>query len=368
MEITSKSVKPRDIVFLMPGVATIPMGGYKVVFEYCNRLVEDGCRVTVLFPTSLLPEEKSILYRVKSFILYFYFLLLKDYRPYNWFVLNTKVKCKLTYSLNEHKTLQADCYIATSAETALYLQRYKVSSNKKFYFIQGYESWGVGEDRLKQTYRFPFTKMVISRWLKQEIEKYGGIAYLIPNGFDFNYFRKEIDIRDRDPYCVAMMYHTDRFKGAEDGLRAIAIAKKKYPSLKACLFGYCDRPQDLSPWIEYYKQPNRRKHNELYNQASIFIGPSHSEGWGLTVGEAMLCGAAVVCTNTGGYLEMANDGQTALVSPVADPGALAANIMRLLENQHLLFDIADRGNAFIQSFTWDNSYEKLKRLIDQKKL
>ena len=77
----------------------------------------------------------------------------------------------------------------------------------------------------------------------------------------------------------------------------------------------------------------------------------------------MICGAAVACTDNKGYLEMAKDGETALVSPIKDSKALAENIIRLINDDELRYRIATNGNRFIQRFTWDESYAKLKRTL-----
>ena len=112
------------------------------------------------------------------------------------------------------------------------------------------------------------------------------------------------------------------------------------------------------------KRPSDELHNRLNNEAAIFIGTSKTEGWGLTVGEAMMCGQAVCCTDNAGYQEMAIDGETALVSPVGDSEAMANNIIRLIEDEELRYRIANNGYQFIQRFTWEESYHKLKTLFE----
>lgn len=104
----------------------------------------------------------------------------------------------------------------------------------------------------------------------------------------------------------------------------------------------------------------------MYNNAAIYVGSSQVEGWGLTVGEAMQCGCAVVCTDNKGYLEMAKDGVTALVSPVKDPQALAGNIIKLIEDNQLRYKIAQCGYNYIQRLNIFNSYKLLKRTLNPK--
>ena len=161
-----------------------------------------------------------------------------------------------------------------------------------------------------------------------------------------------------------MLYHTIELKGAKYGLEALEIVKKEIPQLKANLFGTPPAPPSLPEWITYYQLPNREKINNLYNEGAIFIGCSNSEGWGLPIGEAMICGAAVACTNNKGYLEMAKDGETALVSPIKNAPALANNIIRLIKDDELRHRIARNGNEFIKQFKWDDSYKKLKETLN----
>ena len=61
---------------------------------------------------------------------------------------------------------------------------------------------------------------------------------------------------------------------------------------------------------------------------------------------------------------MAIDGETALVSPVGDSEAMANNIIRLIEDEELRYRIANDGYQFIQRFTWEESYHKLKSMFE----
>ena len=78
----------------------------------------------------------------------------------------------------------------------------------------------------------------------------------------------------------------------------------------------------------------------------------------------MQCGCAVACTDNKGYLEMAKDGVTALVSPVKDYKALAENIIKLIEDDQLRHTIAQNGNEFIHEFDIEKSYLKIKSFLN----
>jgi len=69
--------------------------------------------------------------------------------------------------------------------------------------------------------------------------------------------------------------------------------------------------------------------------AGVFVLPSHSEGSPNVILEAMAAGLPIAATAAGGTPEIITHNQDALLSPVADPSALAANLDRLLTDSSL---------------------------------
>ena len=354
----------KRIVFLFPHPTAGPTGGYKVVYEYANRLAADGYQVGIVYSGSIYWNRKSLFHKMTCCIRYIQ-KQLQGYSCRSWFTLDERIDEHFTFSLNQRHVPKADIYVATSPYTAYYLNEYDHSS-KKFYFIQGYENWGEGlKAILHDTYHYPFQKVVIARWLKEMLKKqFQEESIWIPNGFDFSKFKKTIAVERKNPLMLTMLFHQMELKDCAMGFKALEIVKERFGNLRVTLFGVPDKPKDLPDWYDYYKQPSDEAHNMLNNEAAIFIGTSKTEGWGLTVGEAMMCGQAVCCTDNAGYQEMAIDGETALVSPVGDSEAMANNIIRLIEDEELRYRIANNGYQFIQRFTWEESYHKLKTLFE----
>ena len=83
----------------------------------------------------------------------------------------------------------------------------------------------------------------------------------------------------------------------------------------------------------------------------------------MTPCEAMICGAAVVCTDIGGYRSFATDGVTALMSPARDVVALAKNICRLIEDDQMRIRIARAGHENIKQFSWERSVNTLIEVL-----
>ena len=74
----------------------------------------------------------------------------------------------------------------------------------------------------------------------------------------------------------------------------------------------------------------------FYRGLDMFVLPSVStEGLPLTVLEAMASGLPIVATTVGGTPEAVTDGETGLLAPPGDAGALAVAIRRLLDDEAL---------------------------------
>jgi glycosyltransferase involved in cell wall biosynthesis len=65
-------------------------------------------------------------------------------------------------------------------------------------------------------------------------------------------------------------------------------------------------------------------------RAELLVHPARWEGFGLALLEAMLAGKPVVATRVSSIPEIVVDGETGLLVPPDDPGALAGAILRVL--------------------------------------
>ncbi len=355
-----------SLTFLFPHPASGPTGGYKVVYEYANRLAADGWRVEIVYSGSIYWKQKPLRLKLSNIVRQVQYRI-QGFGCRSWFPLDERVKERLTFSLNYRHVPHTDFYVATSPYTAYYLNEYPVEAKRKFYLIQGREDWGPGlKAILFKTYHYKMQKLVIATWLQKMLqEDHQEQSVLLPNGFDFEKFSADVPIEKKNALRISMLYHEQDLKDCATGFKALDIVKREYPELRVSIFGVCERPVHLPEWYDYYQKPSAELHNRLNNEAAIFIGTSKIEGWGLTVGEAMICGQAVCCTDNDGYKEMAIHEKTALLSPVGDAEAMAQNILLLMKNKELRFRIARDGNQYIQRFTWDKPYHKLKELLSQ---
>jgi D-inositol-3-phosphate glycosyltransferase len=91
----------------------------------------------------------------------------------------------------------------------------------------------------------------------------------------------------------------------------------------------------------------------LYARAAVVACPSRREGFGVACLEAMAHGRPVVATAVGGLRDLVVDGQTGLVIPSHDPGALRSALERLLGDPVLRRRLGAAGRERARErFSW----------------
>lgn len=365
--------KINKIYFLLPGTEIndnrecVPVGGYKVIYEYANMFASEGYNVVIAYSHARCHYNKPWKY-IYTFLGYYYRKIRKQLRGGTYFQFNENVTKRFCYRFSSPwlKLHDTDIAFATAYETAKELHTIKnIAQERKFYFIQDYETWAAPEDEIQNSYRFGMNNIVIAPWLKEKVELAGSKAVCITNGFNFKDFKLIQPIAHRDKYHIIMLNHILEHKRCIDAWNALNIVKKAIPQLHVTMFGVYPCPTNLPSWYTYHKNPTKKELTEIYNKGAIYVAASDFEGFGLTIGEAMICGCAVACTNNGGFTCMAKDQKTALVSNIYDVKALAENITNLISNDELRIRIATNGNEYIKNFTWKSSFEKLKLLIQK---
>jgi glycosyltransferase involved in cell wall biosynthesis len=355
------------INFILPLNTEKPSGGFKIAYEYADRLAERGHDVVIYYP--YINEMLDILDKDK-FIRYLLVCIRNKFPMVtspSWFHFKHSVRHYVVPEISDLHVRDGDVLLATAWTTAHMIEPLSKEKGSKYYLIQHYEtvmSGGFSKDLVEKSYVLGLNTIVISNWLKDMMHKINvPVAAYIPNGIDLDIFSMEKPIENRNPLTIAMMYHLAEFKGIEDGFNALNLVQSVYPNLKVNLFGAFENPGNFPDWVQYFHSPSRDELCEIYNNNAIFISPSLLEGFGLPGAEAMACGCALATTDSMGIREYAKHEQTALLSKPKSPEELAANIIRLIENNKFRIDIANVGFQFIQRFTWDGAVNKMERLF-----
>ncbi len=355
------------ITFVLPGYGWKPRGGYRVVYEYANRLVSRGHEVTVAHaasrPNHPGPTPYSFADRGRRFIRW-----MRDRwthpRGISWHPVDPRVRLLYVPVLDTCYVPDADAVVATAWDTAEYVAGYPPAKGEKFYLIQHYETWDGPKDRVDATWSLPLHKIVIAKWLLKIAEEFNVEDVVhIPNGINLDIYRLTQPIEER-PARICMLYSKMEWKGFRDGLQCLNLIKEKMPGISAILFGVDRGPSHAPSWIQYVKDPPQKVLIEdIYNHSSIYICPSWTEGWHLPAVEAMACGNAVVSTDNGGVQDYAIHAETALLSPSRRPDQLAENALALLSSDERRISLAKLGRERILEFTWEKSASRFEAFL-----
>lgn len=354
------------IVIALPNYVNWPSGGFHVHYKYAELLSRRGHDVTVVFPRRVEERASGIESRLKA-PLWAFRLRLKNRPLVPWFPRDSRVKLRLLRNLGAGLLPSADLLIATSWHTAEALADAPPRCGRKFYIVYDHELLMTADpptrQRIERTYRLSFGMVATSSVVAETIRRCGGEPLAqIPCGLDFTEFGTDVPPEQRDRLTLGFPTRTEALKGAADAVDAATMLQKRYgDTLRVTTFG--SRRVDMPDWIEWVDYPSQRRLRQFYNDQSIFLFPSHFEGWGLPGVEAMACGAALVTAANGGCRDYAFDGETAMVVPSREPKQLADAVGRLIEDDVLRLRLARAGEAFVQRFTWEDAIGRLAAVL-----
>ncbi len=136
-----------------------------------------------------------------------------------------------------------------------------------------------------------------------------------------------------------------------------------------------------APWLDAIKKPPLAGHvqhlgyvapdqrYDLYARASMLVLPSHVEGFGLPVLEAMTVGLPVIVSRRGALPEVVGDAGI-LVEP-DDHAALAEAMRQYLAEPAVAQGAAERGRARARTYSWDASagvlYDAYRAAVERRR-
>lgn len=136
---------------------------------------------------------------------------------------------------------------------------------------------------------------------------------VIPNGIDTETFKAQSEV-SRIPYRIITTSSSDQpLKGLPILVEAIATLRADFPNIHCRIIGKLKPNGSVQKKIkalnleECFSCVSGISTEELvgeYSQASLFVCPSHYEGFGLPLGEAMACELPVISTDGGALPEV----------------------------------------------------------------
>jgi glycosyltransferase involved in cell wall biosynthesis len=112
-----------------------------------------------------------------------------------------------------------------------------------------------------------------------------------------------------------------------------------------------------------YVDSNWRLEQKLW-EASVYVQPSVTEGFGIPCLDAMSHARPVIVTNTTGSSELVEDGKSGFVVPPRDPKAIASKVQYFADNLGEVKRMGDAAREVAKQWTW----ERMEKDIAEKVL
>jgi glycosyltransferase-like protein len=221
--------------------------------------------------------------------------------------------------------------------------------------------------------------VVSTPWIARLREEFGVDAERVPNGVDVDRFRPPRDDGERaaardaaglaGELAILTVGGIEPRKGSLTLLRAFAAAREAMPERRpvllvaggATLFDHRDEIErfhalrerlDLDGSVRVLGPVTDAELEGLYRAADVFALPSVKEGFGLAVLEALAAGLPAVVSDLDVFRTYLADGDSALMAPVGDHGALAAALVRAAASPELAARLRHGGRAVAARHGW----------------
>ena len=187
---------------------------------------------------------------------------------------------------------------------------------------------------------------------------------VIHPGVDLDFFTPAgTSVREEVPTFL-YLGRIRRYKGIDLVLRALARLRDDGVAARLVVAGrgeYLRSLQRLAAQlgigdrVDFAGFVTEERKRELFRMAWANVFPSPKEGWGITNLEAAACETPTIASDSPGLRESVRHGETGLLVPHGDVGALAAAMARLAAGRAEVDRLGRGARAFASTFTWERA-------------
>lgn len=207
-------------------------------------------------------------------------------------------------------------------------------------------------------------KIAVSPAAARLVHRYfPGYFNIIPNGIEYDHFTAPHQPLPElmDGRCnILFVGRPEQRKGLKYLLRAYLSVRARAANVRLVVVGAGDfsRYEALMEPFEDVVFRSNVPYEELpryHRSAHIFCSPNTgNESQGIALLEAMAAGVAVVASNIEGFATMITNEIEGLLVPPRDDEALAAAILRLVDDKSFRFALQQAGQRQAAHYSWDN--------------
>jgi len=186
-----------------------------------------------------------------------------------------------------------------------------------------------------------------------------------PCGVDLDYFDK---IKaQKKPYQAVFLARLSPSKGIFDLVKIWRLVVAKLPEAKLKIIGGGKQKikNKLRDQFKRFSISNNVKicgflaDTEAYKivkESQLLIFPSHEEGFGMAIAEALACATPAIVWNLPVYKEVFPRGLTSV--SIGDYKKFASAVVKLLSNKKILKQLALEGKSVVKQYNWDEIAEE----------
>ena len=194
---------------------------------------------------------------------------------------------------------------------------------------------------------------------------------VIPNGIDVDRYTPDPEAKSVAPTLV-FVGRLKAYKHVDLIIQAVARLVGRGVEVELEVAGKGDQEEplrrlarrlDVEDRVRFRGFVSEGEKLRLLRSAWIHVLTSPKEGWGISALEAAACGTPTVASDAPGLRESVVDGETGLLVPHGDVGAVADAIEALIRNPELRATMAQRARDFAEGFSWDASADAFEGFL-----
>ena len=185
--------------------------------------------------------------------------------------------------------------------------------------------------------------------------------------------------RDDRPTVLTVARLTDRYKGHDVMIRAMALVRESVPEARWVVVGdgalrgeleAAAREHGVADAVTFTGALSDVERDAWLDRAHVFAMPSRlpptrsgGEGFGIVYLEAAAHGLPVVAGNVAGALDAVQDDETGLLVDPSDAGAVAGALVALLTDPHRARAMGEAGARRAEEFAWPLIAERVREVL-----
>ena len=201
-----------------------------------------------------------------------------------------------------------------------------------------------------------------SRYLMEDLAEYRDDVRFIPNGLDLGAYQPRRRMRAGPRLVWLRSFH--RLYNPSLAVRIVPIVAARFPDVHLTMIGLDKGDGSLQETertaaqlgvadrVVFRGAVAKRDVPAALAEADIFLNTTTVDNAPVSVVEAMASGLCVVSTNVGGMPYLVEDGHDGLLVPSDDAPAMAAAVMRILDEPDLAGTLSSRARQKATRFDW----------------